>query len=180
MPRFTALIAMVGLLLSACAIDAERGGVPPPTGEVVELPATASRPLPPCERAEVIGITDGDTVRVRIDDREERLRYIGIDAPELRPQSGPPEPFAAAASDANASLVLGVRVCLERDVSDRDRFGRLLRYAWLEDGRMVNEILVAAGLAEAKRYRPDVRHHESILAPAQQHADAEDRGIWSR
>ena len=145
----------------------------------VELPATASRPLPACTWAEVTGVTDGDTIHVRVEGRDERVRYIGIDAPELRPASGPPEAFAAEAAAANERLVLGERVCLEKDVSETDRFDRLLRYAWLEDGRLVNEVLVAAGLAEAKRYRPDVRNHDSILAPAQAEAQAADRGMWA-
>ena len=179
MPGLAALAVAGALLCSACALGGAVVEGPSPVAERVELPVTPSRPLPPCEWAEVYDVTDGDTVRVRIGGREERVRYIGIDAPELRPGSGPPQPFAAEATRANTQLVLGARICLEKDVSETDRFGRLLRYAWLEDGRLVNEILVAAGLAEAVRYRPDIRHHASILEPAQVEAEAADRGIWA-
>jgi micrococcal nuclease len=151
------------------------------TGEdvtVIELPQAPSRPLPECEWAEVVSVTDGDTVRVRIDGDDERLRYIGIDAPELNPETGEPEPFAEEASAANEQLVEGEELCLERDVSDRDRFGRLLRYAWLEDGTLINEALVLAGLAEAVEFRPDTKHHDAILQPAEDEAAAEGRGIW--
>ena len=173
------LALALGLLLSGCALEGAVVGQPSAVGGEVELPPTASRPLPACTWAEVTGVTDGDTIHVRIEGRDERVRYIGIDAPELRPSSGPPEAFAAEATAANEQLVLGERVCLEKDVSEADRYDRLLRYAWLDDGRMVNEILVAAGLAEAKRYRPDVRNHDSILAPAQVEAQAADRGMWA-
>ena len=144
----------------------------------VRLPGAPIRPLPECEWAEVLSVTDGDTIRLRLDGEEERLRYIGIDAPELRPESGTAEPLAEEAAAANAQLVEGEEVCLERDVSDRDRFGRLLRYAWLANGTMVNEALVLAGLAEAVEFRPDTAHHDDILQRAEDEAMAAGRGIW--
>lgn len=151
------------------------------TGErtvVIELPDPPSRPLPQCDWADVVSVSDGDTIRVRLDGEVERLRYIGIDAPELNPETGEPEPFAEAASAANEQLVDGEEICLERDVSDRDRFGRLLRYAWLADGTLVNEALVLAGLADAREFRPDTKHHDEILQPAEDAAIAAQRGIW--
>lgn len=123
-------------------------------------------------------MADGDTIRVRLGGEVERLRYVGIDAPELVTDSGQPEPLAEEAREANEELVGGKDICLEQDVSDRDRFGRLLRYAWLEDGTMVNEALVLAGLAEAREFRPDTKHHKSILQPAEEAAIAAGRGIW--
>jgi micrococcal nuclease len=141
------------------------------------LPDVARRPLPACEWAEVTHVVDGDTIHVDLDGVDERVRYIGIDAPEERTDAGP-EPFAAEATAANASLVGDERVCLERDVSERDRYGRLLRYTWLEDGRMVNEALVAAGLAEAIEYRPDTKYESTILEPAEAEARAAHRGMW--
>ena len=77
-------------------------------------------------RATVIGISDGDTIRVRLDDGTvERVRYVGIDAPEIaHPQDGiAAECFGPEAASADAALVDGHEVWLERDVSDRDRFG---------------------------------------------------------
>lgn len=171
-PRPRLAIASLFLALAAaCAC------VPVEDGSI-ELPVAPRRPLPACEWAEVVSVTDGDTVRIDLDGTEERLRYIGIDAPELNPQSGDPEPFAGEATEANETLVGGKRICLERDVSDRDRFDRLLRYAWLENGTMVNEALVLAGLAEAVEFRPDTKHHDAILFPAQDEAMAAGRGIW--
>lgn len=142
------------------------------------LPGAPRRSLPECEWADVLSVSDGDTIRVELNGERERLRYVGIDAPELNAEAGQPEPFAREATEANEQLVGGERICLERDVSDRDRFGRLLRYAWLEDGTLVNEALVLVGLAEAVEFRPDTKHHDSILSPAQDKAIAAERGIW--
>jgi micrococcal nuclease len=131
----------------------------------------------------VTSITDGDTIRVEIDGHESRLRYIGIDTPESRAPGTPVEPFALAATAANASLVGGAQVVLEKDVSETDRFDRLLRYVWLspDDGaawRLVNLELVRAGLAEAVAYPPDTKYQD-VLESAESEARAAGRGQWS-
>ena len=70
------------------------------------------------------------------------------------------------------------RLCLERDVSELDRFGRLLRYAWLPDGRLVNEVLVAEGLAVVDTFPPDVKYVDRFLA-AQSSAREAGLGQWA-
>ena len=137
-------------------------------------------PTPPAdgEIASVIDVTDGDTIKVELADGTiERLRYIGIDTPETARSDDPVEPWGAEASAANESLVAGQQVLLERDVSERDRYERLLRYVWVDtpDGPvMVNDELVRRGLAEVKAYRPDTRHHEYLL---QTQAEAARAGV---
>lgn len=148
-------------------------------------PSTASpgdSRLPPdvvCEWTPVVRVVDGDTIRVLIDGVEERVRYIGIDAPELSHPTRGLEPFGPEAAAFNEQLAGGRRLCLERDVSDRDRFGRLLRYAWLEDGTMVNVRLLEAGLARVVTFPPDVKYIESVFLPAQQAAAKSGTGLWS-
>lgn len=123
-------------------------------------------PTPPVdgETARVVNVTDGDTIKIdRGDGAIERLRYIGIDTPETVKPDEPVEPWGREASAANEALVAGRVVLLERDVSDRDHFERLLRYVWVEtaDGWvMVNAELVALGLAEVRVYPPDTKHHD--------------------
>ncbi len=147
--------------------------------ELLEEPdPLAPGELPECTWARVVKITDGDTIRVRFDGREERVRYIGIDTPEVRGSPGGPEPFGDEATKANARMVEDERVCLERDVSDRDRYGRLLRYVWLRDGTLVNEELLRMGLAQVSTYPPDVKYVESRFLPAQEEAQAAGLGIW--
>lgn len=101
-----------------------------------------------------------------------------MDTPETRHPTLGLQPFGPEASKANTALVAGRRVCLEKDISERDRYDRLLRYVWLEDGRLVNEVLVARGFATTDTFPPDVKYVERFLA-AQQIAAAEGLGLWA-
>lgn len=135
----------------------------------------------PTERAEVLRVVDGDTIVVLIDGREERVRYIGLDAPEVASEGAGTEAECGGdeARAANGYLVAGEEVVLERDVSDRDRFGRLLRHVWLEaDGwRLIGLELVEAGAVEARSYRPDTTRDPEVDA-AEQRARDRGAGIW--
>ena len=142
-------------------------------------PSAAKANLPPCTWAKVTRIVDGDTVHVLIGGRDESVRYIGIDTPELKSGQTPAAAYADEATTFNRDLVLNVDVCLERDVSDRDRFGRLLRYVWLADGRMVNEELLAAGLAVVATFPPDVKYIEPRFLTLQHQAREAGLGVWS-
>lgn len=124
-------------------------------------------------------MVDGDTLRVRIDGVEERVRLIGVDTPEMASDERAAEPLAEDAKAYLEELVADGSVCLERDASERDRYERLLRYAWLSDGQMVSEALVAAGLGRVVTFPPDVKYHEARLLPAEHEAAAAQRGIWS-
>ena len=154
-------------------------------GLVAPLPVRAqglpaATPPADAERAVVVAVTDGDTIRIdRGSGFEERLRYIGIDTPETVHPSEPVEPWGPEASAANRRLVADREVLLERDVSERDRYDRLLRYVWVEqpDGwHMVNAELVALGLAEVRAYEPDTRH-DAWLRQIEDAARAAGRGI---
>ncbi|MGA7282766.1 MAG: thermonuclease family protein, partial [Acidimicrobiia bacterium] len=94
------------------------------------------------EQARVVSITDGDTIRVDYEGgNNEAVRLIGINSPEIG------ECFATQATVALASLVGVGDIVMVRDVSDRDQYGRLLRYLYLLDGTFVNEKLVRQGFA---------------------------------
>jgi micrococcal nuclease len=105
------------------------------------------------------------------------VRYIGIDAPESVQPGTPVQCFAREATTFNRRLVQGRRVRLERDVNDTDRFSRLLRYVYLQDGRMVNEELVSGGYAYASSYPPDVRYQDRLTI-AQRTAANVSAGMW--
>jgi micrococcal nuclease len=153
------------------------------------MPVAPFAPTGPTEVGRVVKITDGDTIRAVIDGEEQRVRYIGVDTPESVAPDTPVEPFAKAASNANARLVAGKKVVLERDVSQMDRFDRLLRYVWLapdldngaavdDTWRLVNLELVRIGLAEAVDYPPDVKYTD-LLEAAEAEARAAGRGMWA-
>jgi len=116
-------------------------------------------------------VVDGDTVDVRIGGRVERVRLIGVDAPEL----GQGE-WGERAREALRRWVEGRAVRLERDVAERDRYGRVLAYVWA-DGRLVNEELLREGVAMLYTVPPNVRHVER-LRRAQEEARAAGRGVW--
>ena len=149
------LAVLLGLIGAACA-------------ESSDAPGTADDGSP---TAEVVQVVDGDTIEVRLPDgRLERVRLIGIDAPELG------EPGSEEATARLAELVEGEQIRMEADVSDRDRFDRLLRYVMVGDV-FVNEALVREGLAAAVRYPPDTGRAETLEA-AEAIARAGQSGLW--
>jgi micrococcal nuclease len=112
--------------------------------------------------------------------QDHRLRYIGMDTPETVKPGLPVEPFGPEASKANAALVEGRTVVLENDVSETDRFGRLLRYVWLADGdrwTLVDLELVVRGFAQVETDPPDVKYADRFVA-AQRVARAAGIGLW--
>lgn len=116
----------------------------------------------------VTRVIDGDTIVL---ENGEHIRYIGIDTPEIG------RTFYQEAKKANEELVLGKRVKLEKDVSDSDRYKRLLRYVYA-DGIFVNAELVEKGYARAKAYPPDTKHQSEFEA-LQKKAMSQGRGLWS-
>ena len=120
----------------------------------------------------VTEVIDGDTIII---EGGYHVRYIGIDTPEIYPQV---EAFGLEAWQANRELVEGKTVRLERDVSETDKYGRLLRYVWV-DGTMVNAELVRRGLAEAKAYPPDTKYR-SYLEQVEAEARRAGRGMWAK
>ncbi len=150
--------------------------LPPATGTVtVSLPEPSSlpseTPLAGHATALVVRVLDGDTIEVLLAGETLRLRYIGIDSPE----DG--QPFSAEATQANRQLVEGKKVLLEKDVSETDRYDRLLRYVYLLDGTFINAELVRAGYARAAAYPPDTRYQD-YLESVQQEASQAGLGIW--
>lgn len=126
----------------------------------------------PPDTARVTQVIDGDTISI---EGGYRVRYIGIDTPETYPVL---EAYGMEALEANRELVEGKEIRLERDVSERDRYGRLLRYVYV-DGIFVNAELVKQGLAEAKAYPPDIEYQDS-LEELEAEARQAGRGIWAK
>jgi endonuclease YncB( thermonuclease family) len=135
------------------------------------VPATFSR------------ITDGDTIRVVANGREEPVRLILIDTPETHDPNDPAECYGQEATASTTWLFsLGGQHYLESDVTDQDRYDRLLRYAWLDlgDGEvyLVNETVVRAGYGALSTYPPDVKYVDQIRA-ANAFAREHGYGLWS-
>lgn len=118
-------------------------------------------------------VVDGDTIKL---ESGEVIRYIGIDTPETVDPRKPVQCYGKEASAKNKELVDGKEVKLEKDVSETDKYGRLLRYVWLDDV-LINELLVREGYAQSSSYPPDVKYQDRFIE-AQRLAREENKGLW--
>lgn len=161
-------ILLAGLL--AGFVLAVPGVVPAIEGALQSAARAVGGFVTPAEAqpATVVRVVDGDTVEVAIGVSERTVRLIGVDTPESvsADESRNCEEGVAASDNTKALLPPGTQVWLVRDVSDTDRYGRLLRYVWLSEpaaaptaeeasAAMLNAILVRDGWAEAKDFPPD-------------------------
>jgi len=117
---------------------------------------------------------DGDTIILNTGDR---IRYLGIDTPELHHPTIGPECGGQEAKDENVNLLAGKRLRIERDITDKDQYGRLLRYVFTQDGYFVNYEIVRRGWAQVLVIYPDCKY-EKMLIDAQMSAMKENLGIW--
>ncbi len=146
MKRFLTLLLIVAIFLLSCA------------------------PVITESQVKVVRVIDGDTIEIA---GGAHVRYIGMDTPETYPKV---EFYGPEAKAKNIELVEGKLVTLEKDVSETDRYGRLLRYVYV-DGVFVNGELVRLGYAEAVSYPPDTRYQWQ-LEQLEKEAKAAKLGIW--
>lgn len=139
------------------------------------------------ERAVVTHVVDGDTVQL---DNGKTVRLIGIDTPETVDPRRPVGCFGKEASNETKSLLTNKIVILQKDVSETDKYKRLLRYVFLplENGLpagrqgqilFVNDYLVREGFAKVYTYPPDVKFNEQFRQ-AEIEARENKRGLWDR
>jgi micrococcal nuclease len=184
----TALALMAGgwLLQQAATMPA------PGAGGAGARPAESTAPAPvaaspfPVTEVTVIRVVDGDTIHVRTPGGvDETIRFIGVNTPESTTKH---EPYGNEASAYTESkLPVGLTVWLELDTDERDRYGRLLAYVWLERpssrspaevrGKMFNAELLLEGYAQLMTIPPDVRYVD-VFTPMQSEAREASRGLW--
>lgn len=130
-------------------------------------------------------IVDGDTIWIRIDravahetlpaNATSKIRLLEVDTPESTRET------ECGGDEATAFLArkipVGTRVHLQADTEDTDRYGRFLRYVWLDDGRLLNRVIVRRGYGEAVLYEPNDLHWKRMQA-AERRARDRDAGIW--
>ncbi|MBI3317698.1 MAG: thermonuclease family protein [Candidatus Omnitrophica bacterium] len=141
-------------------------------GRPPELPGPPSGPL----EAVVERVVDGDTAVLSTG---VRVRYIGVDTPELHHPRKPVEPFAREAKEFNRRLVEGKKVRLELDVQRYDRYHRLLAYLFLADGTFVNSELLRQGYAQLLTIPPNVKYAD-LFVENQREAREAGRGLWRK
>jgi len=128
----------------------------------------------------IVSVTDGDTFKVSIDGKTEIVRAIGIDTPETVDPRKPVQCFGVEASKRAKSLLTGKRVQLQADPTqgERDKYSRLLRYAWLEDGTFFNLKMIADGYASEFTYNTPYKY-QAEFKQAETNARNAKLGLWA-
>jgi micrococcal nuclease len=127
----------------------------PPTTKVETKKQTVTAPVETLYK--VIKVTDGDTFDIEINGKTETVRMLLVDTPETVHPNKPVQPFGKEASAFTTQLLLGKSVKLEADKEDKDQYGRLLRYVYI-DGKSVQEQLLEKGYARVSIYEPNTKY----------------------
>lgn len=141
------------------------------------------------EKAQVLYAVDGDTIWVDIDGTREKIRFVGVNTPELARDGKPAEFMAEEAKNFTSNALKDKEIYLEKDVTDRDKYDRMLRYIWLEkptsnptkediEEKTLNGILVKKGYAYSNYYKPDTKY-QKYLDKIEKSAQNKTLGIWS-
>lgn len=147
--------------------------------------------IPDADEAVITKIVDGDTFEISYVGRIEKVRLIGIDTPESRANPKARRDSRRSGKDVETLLEQGRRarsfvertvrvgdaVRVELDVQERDKYGRLLAYLYLPDGRMLNEEIIGQGYASPMTYPPNVRYEDRFLSAYRAARNAR-LGLW--
>lgn len=176
---FLGLFLLTGLLSIILSLQKKSPPVQSKTFRQPQVASEATSSLIPQdienrETAKVARVIDGDTIEL---ENGQRVRYIGIDTPETVDPRKPVQCFGQEASNKNKELVEGKTVRLEKDVSQTDKYGRLLRYVYL-DNIFANDYLVKEGFAHASTFPPDVKYQQKFQE-SQSQAQINHKGLWS-
>ena len=120
-------------------------------------------------------VIDGDTFKTT---KGEKVRLLGINAPEVQHDSSPAQPFGKQAKNALTALIADKQVRLSFDKEKKDKYGRTLAHVYLRDGRWVNAALVKQGLAHVYTFAPNITAAKKLLQ-IEQDAIAAKRKMWS-
>jgi len=138
-------------------------------------------PEPPAGFARVTNVVDGDTIDVTLGKKAERVRLLGVDSPESVDPRRQVECFGQEAADFVKRQLSGKNVRLEADTtqSNRDSFGRLLRYVWLADGTNFNQRLIDEGFAHEYTFENHPYKFQKQFQQAETDAKEAKRGLWN-
>lgn len=128
----------------------------------------------------IVSLSDGDTIDVDMNGKTETIRFLGIDTPETHHPDKGVQCFGPEASSKTKELLASGRVKLAADskAKNRDKYGRLLRYIYTEDGQNVEEILLQAGYAFV--FRGENFDNKSNYLKLEKNAKQSGAGLWSK
>jgi len=184
----SALIILTGLGFLWFGLTGSSDISPAPVPSLLPSPGTSSATPSAVEgiegeRAVVTKVVDGDTIAVNLGGMEKTVRLIGIDTPETVDPRRPVGCFGKEASNKAKELLSGKEIILQKDVSDTDKYQRLLRYVFLPlpegETLFVNDYLVREGYAKVLTFPPDVKYNERFRQ-AEVEARENNRGLWGR
>ncbi len=126
-------------------------------------------------------VVDGDTFAVLVNGKKETIRLIGIDTPEVVDPRKPVQCFGKEASNKAKELLTGKKVTLTNDPTqgERDKYKRLLRYAFLEDGTNFNAYMIREGYAHEYTYQSNPYKFQTEFKTAEIYARENKRGLWA-
>ncbi|MDR1068797.1 MAG: thermonuclease family protein [Clostridiales Family XIII bacterium] len=157
--------ALLAVLITIGAAALHEMNMAPGAHSPYDIPATVTR------------VVDGDTIEVSLDGTKEKVRLIGVDTPEsVHPDAGRNVPYGKIAAEFTRSHLEGQTIGLEFDVQERDKYGRLLAYVYVNDV-MFNDLLLAEGHARVATYPPNVKYVERFTA-TQTQARENREGMW--
>jgi micrococcal nuclease len=185
------LIVMAVLLLTGVFRFAEKPQRPQTsTARVTTVPSVTIPPLEANENqvlggsesavlVSVVKVVDGDTITVLVDGERQTVRLIGINTPETVDPRRPVECFGKEASVRAKELLRGksVRLTADPTQADRDRYNRLLRYVYLEDGMLFNQVMIEEGYAYEYTYERPYQY-QMAFKEAQKRAQEQMKGLW--
>ena len=185
-------LALCALAVCLLAVACDSVSVSIQTGVTVIAPTmVVATAVPPVDslypampsglkQVDILHVVDGDTVDVNLDGVKTRVRLIGINTPETVDPNRPVQCYGPEASNRAKALLEGQTVFLEADSSqdDRDKYDRLLRYIWFEDGRLFNMQMILEGYAYEYTYQVPYKYQATFKA-AQRQAEAAQLGLWS-
>ena len=127
---------------------------------------------------QVTRVVDGDTFVINYNGEDEKVRLIGVDTPEsVHPDEDKNTEFGVSVSNFSKEMLLGKQIQIEFDVSQRDKYGRLLAYVYI-DGQMYNKILLEKGYAKVATYPPNVKYVDDFTS-IQKEARENKVGLWA-
>jgi endonuclease YncB( thermonuclease family) len=161
------------------AAMASETGTVVPSDTATEIVSAVEEVKKTEETFEVERVIDGDTLTLNMNGKKETLRLIGMDTPETVDPRKPVQCFAKEASAKAKEMLTGKRVRIEADPSqgERDKYNRLLRYIFLEDGTFFNKVMIEDGYAHEYTYNIPYRY-QSEFKEAETRARESKRGLW--
>lgn len=128
---------------------------------------------------EVIRVIDGDTLEIDYHGASEKVRLLLVDAPEsVHPDASRNVPQGTLAAEFTRQLLEGKQIALEFDVQERDHYGRLLAYVYL-DNILVNQLLLEEGHAVVSVFPPNVKYVDQFRQ-AETLAQNNQKGLWNQ